>query len=357
VRIAIISTPFVPVPPPGYGGTELIVSSLVEDLVRRGHHVRVYATGDSYCSGELRYLYDHAQWPPNGAVELAHTAHALHDLLASEPFDVIHAHTPQATAFARLIDTPIIYTIHHDSDEGLTSLYRTMSCKDLHYVAISERQRELLGGTPEAKVIHHGLDTSRFPVGKGHGGYVAFLGRFAPQKGAHTAIEVAVKTGVAIHLAGQPHWKDEAYFRAEVEPRLRKPGVRWLGEADLETKTRLLGNAVATLFPITWEEPFGLVMIESMLCGTPVLAFDRGAAREVIDDRVTGWIVKDEDEMGWWVNRLARGTYRFDRGRCAARAAQRFSSTRMVDEYVALYTEAARGRSHDAPGLSLVDGP
>ncbi len=168
-----------------------------------------------------------------------------------------------------------------------------------------------------------------------------FLGRFSAEKGVHIALDVAWQVGVELRLGGKPHWQDDHYFRSEIEPRLLRPGVTWVGEAGFDVKLQLLGNALATLFPIEWEEPFGLVMIESMLCGTPVLSFPRGAASEVIDPGVTGWIVRDQDEMAWRLARLADGRAGFDRDRCRELAARRFGVDRMVEQYLAIYADAA----------------
>src|SRR5262249_42282911 len=167
--------------------------------------------------------------------------------------------------------------------------------------------------------------------------HAAFIGRFASEKGVHAALDAAHRAGVPIVLGGKPHWKDHDYFHAQVEKRLGRPGVRWVGEVGHERKCAILGSACATLVPIEWEEPFGLVMIESMLCGTPVLAFPRGSAPELIDAGVTGWLVRDVDEMAWRLRRIARGDERVDRRECRARAEHRFSVARMVDKNLGGY--------------------
>jgi glycosyltransferase involved in cell wall biosynthesis len=350
VRIALVSTPFVPVPPPKYGGTELIVATLARALVRRGHDVVLYATGDSYLPDvEVAYLYEQAVWPPDPGRELNHVAFAARDLAARDDIDVVHAHVPAAMAFAPFLGAPVVYTLHHARDEHLDELYRGCASRRVSFVAISHRQRELL--ELEAEVVHHGLPPGDYALGRGAGRYAAFIGRFAEEKGVDVAIEVAARAGVKLRLAGQPHWKDEAYFRSRVERRLREPHVRWLGEAGHPEKVRLLGGALATLFPIAWEEPFGLVMIESMLCGTPVISYARGSAPEVIDEGVTGWTVRDEDEMAWRLRRLAAGG-RFDRARCRERAARRFSVEVMTDGYLMAYA-AALGRPIDADEVAL----
>jgi glycosyltransferase involved in cell wall biosynthesis len=344
VRIAVVSTPFVPVPPPRYGGTELVVWALIEELARRGHEVTLYATGDSRANvSSIRAHYSTAIWPPNAYQELTHASFAICDLLQRDDVDVIHLHVPTALPFARLLDVPVVYTMHADRDEALNDLLQASQTSNLTMIAISERQRERMDDVCAAEVVHHGLPPERYPLGDGKGDYAAFLGRFARDKGPHAAIDASLRAGVPIRLAGQPHWKDEAYYRAEVETRLRKKGVTWMGEASHEPKVSMLGGAIATLFPIAWEEPFGLVRLESMLCGTPVIAFGRGAAGELVDQEITGWIVRDVDEMADRLGRVARARVRFDRARCRAHAIKRFSAERMTDDYLAVYTMAVNG--------------
>jgi glycosyltransferase involved in cell wall biosynthesis len=316
-------------------------------LVQRGHDVVLYATGDSHVEGaEVRYRYEEAIWPPDPWRELNHAAFAMRDIAASGDFDVIHAHVAPALAYASFVDVPMIYTIHHVHEARLHELYESFASPSLTLVAISARQRDLLGYGLSAEVVHHGLRSELYPLGRG-GGYAAFIGRFAEEKGVHVAIDVAARAHHKLRLAGQPHWKDETYFQAEVRHRLQLPHVTWVGEAAHPAKVRLLGSALATLFPIDWEEPFGLVMIESMLCGTPVLSFARGSAPEVIEQDVTGWAVADEDEMIWRLRQLAAGRTRFDRARCRERAIHRFSVNTMVERYLQLYA-ASIGRPVDA---------
>ncbi|MBI4510867.1 MAG: glycosyltransferase family 4 protein [Deltaproteobacteria bacterium] len=320
--------------------------NLVEGLASRGHEVTLYATGDSQAPARVRSVFPTAAWPPNTYREIVHAAAAAYDVLSRDGIDVIHAHVASLLAFARILDVPIVYTVHHDRDEALCDLYRATHGYPITMVAISARQRDLISDICEARVVHHGVSPSLYPLGPGNGGYVAFLGRFAPEKGVHVAIDVARRARLPIRLAGKSH--DDRYFGAEVGPRLRDPLVRWVGEVSHAPKVRLLGDAVATLFPINWEEPFGLVMIESMLCGTPVLSFPRGSAPEVIDEGITGWLVDSEVQMAEKLVHLASGKERFDRARCRRFAARRFSADRMVDEYLAVYNEAL-GIPHHVP--------
>ncbi len=339
----MISTPFVPVPPVKYGGTELIVAGLVEGLLARGHRVTLFTTGDATLPGvERRSLYPQPIWPPEPYAELNHVAAAMRELITRGDIDVIHAHTPAALAFSRMIEPPMLYTIHHARERQLCDLYRANQAPGLTMIAISDRQRELLEDTCDARVVHHGLPTDRYVAGDGRGGYVAFLGRFAREKGPAAAIDAARRAGVPIKLAGRPHLpRDDTYFSAELQPRLAKPGVEWLGEANHDQKLALFGGALASLMPIDWEEPFGLVLIESMLCGTPVLSFRRGSAAEVVDDGITGWLVDDVADMSSKLLALKRGELVIDRARCREHAIRRFHIDRMVDRYEALYLAAA----------------
>jgi glycosyltransferase involved in cell wall biosynthesis len=214
-------------------------------------------------------------------------------------------------------------------------------------VTISVRQRELLPELAPATVIHHGIGSHRYRLGHGRGRYAAFLGRFAVTKGVHVAIDVAQAAGVRLRLAGRPHWCDHEYHERQVRPRLAQRGIEHVGEVGGSEKLRFLGEASALLFPIAWEEPFGLVMVEAMLCGTPVLGFPRGSVPEVIDHGVTGFLCDDAAEMAWRLRELTVGG--FDRRRCRARAVERWSAVRMVREHLALYRQAVAACSLDPP--------
>ena len=341
MRIALLSTCAVAVPPASYGGTELITAELAKALVRLGHDVTVYATGDSKPAGELRYRFTRPVWPPDDLAELRHAAFAWSDVMAERerPFDVVHAHQAPSLAFAALFPLPTVLTVHHARDESLLDFY--LDFPGIRYVAISRHQADLVPEMHVDDVVHHGLDLSLYEAGDGEGDFCLFLGRLASEKAPHHAIDAARMADVPLKIAGKPHWKDEAYFDREVKPRLAEGrGVEWVGEVSHEPKVALLRRARALLFPIDWEEPFGLVMIEAMLVGTPVIAFARGSVPEIVEEGVTGFVVRDVDEMA----KRLRSIGSFDRKKCRARAEQRWSSARMAKEYVEVYQSAMRAR-------------
>lgn len=336
MRIALVSTPFAAVPPVHYGGTELIVHELAEGLVARGHDVALYATGDSVTTAHLRSVYPRAKWPPDPFSDLHHISWAFRDV-AQRRFDVVHAHSPTALAMGRLVpQTPLVYTIHHDEQPRLTDYYRQFP--DVWYVAISTDQRARQDPLPRTAVIRHGLDPDRFAWSETPADYACFVGRLAQEKGPHTAIDVAAAAGVPIRVAGEAHPPDREFARTEVEPRLAQPHVTYLGAIGLDAKVPLLRDARALLAPIGWHEPFGLIIIEAMLSGCPVLAFPMGSAPELIERGVTGYVVRDAAEMTALL-RPGSPLDQFDRRRCRARAMRRFGRSRLVAEHEALYAQ------------------
>jgi len=338
MRIAIISPPFLPVPPRGYGGTELVVHELVEGLVERGHQVTLFATGDSCTSAELRWLFPASQWPPKELTDLDHVSWAF-ARIAEGDFDLVHAHSSAALAMGRLVpDVPLVYTLHHCRDEALSEFYRHFP--EVQYVAISADQRRRETPLPRCTVIHHGLNPNRYAWTEWPAGYLCFVGRFSPQKGPHTAIDAAACAGLPIQIAGETHPPDQAFAKAELEPRFRRPNVTYLGPVGPAAKQPLLRDARALLAPIDWDEPFGLILIEAMLSGCPVVAFSRGSVPELVEPGVTGFAVNSFDEMVR-VIRPGGPLDDFDRRRCRARARQRFSPERLVTDHERVYAIAA----------------
>jgi glycosyltransferase involved in cell wall biosynthesis len=299
-----------------------------------GHAVTVFATGDSRAP-RLRAFFDRPVWPPDPYAEVLHCRAAAREIAASG-FDVVHAHAPAMLAFADELGAPLVYTMHHVGP-ALSRFYAALPSR-VWRVAISARQAEL-AAPPVDAVVHHGLEPAMYP-GCGPGGERAFfLGRLSWDKGPEVAVEAARRAGLPLVVAGEDHddrapprWREEV-----LAPALRAPGVTWLPRADLAAKRRLFATSRALLVPIRWEEPFGLVMIEALLAGCPVVAFARGAAPEIVEDGRSGFLVGDVEEMAEALRRCAR----LERGAIQARARARFSARRMAAGYLAVYGAAA----------------
>jgi glycosyltransferase involved in cell wall biosynthesis len=342
MRIALVSTPFVAVPPRSYGGTELVVHELAEGLSALGHEVVLFATGDSRTSGELRWKYLRPQWPPEILADLDHVSWAMREVAEDGSFDLIHAHSAVALACARLLpEIPLVYTIHHERDEQLSAFYR--HCQNVHYIAISDDQRRREIPLRNVRVIHHGLDPSKYHgASTSVGDYVCFVGRFSRVKGPHTAIDAAARAGLPIRVAGEVHPPDEGWVATELRHRLEHPHVRYLGSIGMPSKAVLLCGARALLAPIEWNEPFGLVLIEAMLAGCPVVAYPRGSVPELLEHGVTGFIARSLDDLVALI-RPGGAVDRFDRRRCRARAIERFGRDLMVARHTALYERVRSG--------------
>jgi glycosyltransferase involved in cell wall biosynthesis len=353
MKVALVSTPFLATPPHAYGGTELVVAELADGLVANGHDVTLFATGDSRTRATLRSLYHRPQWPPSPTAELNHVSWALRHVRRAaargEPFDLVHAHTAAALACARLLGrrVPVVYTVHHARDEGLSLFYRHFPSTQFVAISADQARREVL--LPAVSVVHHGLSPDRYQCRPTSGRHVCFIGRLAPVKAPHIAIDVARSAGLPICVAGNVHEVDTVYGAQEVAPRLTSPHVAYLGSIGLDEKVPLLRDARALLAPLQWDEPFGLVMIEAMLSGCPVIAFPRGSAPELIEPGITGYLVNDAAAMTELI-RPGSVLDQFDRMRCRARAADRFGRARMVAAYESVYARAvqnacAAGRS------------
>jgi len=353
MKIAQIAPPIESVPPRFYGGTERIVSYLTEELVAQGHDVTLFASGDSVTRAKLIPSCPQAL-RLNPAVR---DPIPYYMLMLSEvrrraaQFDIMHFHIDQFH-FPVFQDMPyrVVTTMHGRQDvPDLKHLYAGFP--QMHIVSISDSQRLPIAHIPVAQTIYHGLPRDLHSVSLvPRGGYLAFLGRISPEKRVDRAIAIARAVGVPLKIAAKVDKVDQEYFKSEIEPLLKLPGVEYIGEIDDRQKTAFLQSARAVLFPIDWPEPFGLVMIEAMACGTPVLAFQNGSVSEVIDEGVTGYVVKNVEE-----GILKMGSVlALDRGRVRRRFEERFTATRMAKDYVKLYRSliAAEGRRGAADGVA-----
>lgn len=335
MRIAQVAPLFESVPPQGYGGTERVVSYLTEQLVAMGHEVTLFATGDSRTAASLVPGSPTAlRLDPSAGNPMVPHLLMLEEVFGrGDAFDVIHAHVDAICyPFARRSATPVLSTLHGRLDlEELGSLYQEYTEQWL--VSISDSQREPLPDARWIGTVHHGLPENLYRFHPGRGQHLAFIGRVSPEKRLDRAIEIAIRAHLPLRIAAKVDRVDTAYFHKVIEPMLDHPLIEWIGELSDEHKDDFLGNAMALLFPIDWPEPFGLTMIEALACGTPVIAWQHGSVREVLEPGVTGCLCDD-------VGAAVRAVQRLDRlSRAACREAfeRRFTADRMARDYLALY--------------------
>ena len=340
MRIGLVSPPWLCVPPAGYGGTESVVDRLARGLVAAGHEVLLAAPAGSSCPVDrVEGLAPAvAAGAPNDHV-LAELRHVTRAYAAMDDVDVVHDHTLAGPLCApRPLPAPLVATNHGTFLAGFGDVYRAVP-DDVSIVAISHHQASLAPGIPVRRVIHHGIDTDAIPVGRGRGGYAAFLGRMSPDKGAREAVLVARSAGVPLRLAAKMQDATEhEYFETRVRPLLGRD-AEYLGELGERDKYDLLGGAIALLNPIQWPEPFGLVMIEALACGTPVVATTAGSAPELVDDGLTGFLRESVRELP----AALMLAHTLCRTACRQAATQRFSVERMVDAHLDLYAEVTVG--------------
>jgi glycosyltransferase involved in cell wall biosynthesis len=332
MRVGLIASPFITVPPARYGGTELFVANLAEALVRGGVDVSVYANGQSTVNADVRSRYPRQDWPltseSSGLLkELDHVSWAIQ--MASAECDVVHLNSTIAVPFSRFTSKPVVCTLHHPREEPLTDIYERYD--GVTYVAISSHQAGVHPTVPST-VIHHGIDIAQYVFSAQKQPYLCFLGRICPIKGTHHAIDIAKRTGLQLKIAGEIQPMFQNYFDEVIQPNIDGQQIQFLGEADHKLKNKLLKHAMAFLFPIGWQEPFGLAMVEAMACGTPVIAFRGGAVEEIVKDGISGYVCSNVDEA---VTALRRATL------CPqiirAYAEENFSSDVMARQYLELY--------------------
>lgn len=343
MRIAQVAPLWERVPPPAYGGIELIVGMLCEELVRRGHEVTLFASGDSITSAKLESVHPQAL-----RLDTTIKEYGIYEMLQlgwvyerAKEFDVIHSHMGcAALPYANLVKTPTVHTLHGTFSPDNEKLF----FKERHqpYVSISESQREPRLNLNYVATVYNGIDTDiyEFHPAPQQPPYLAFLGRMSPEKGPHLAIEIAKRSGWHLKMAGKVDPVDREYFRTEIEPHIDGKQIEYLGEANHVQKNLLMGQAVATLFPITWREPFGLVSIESMAAGTPVIAIALGATPEIIVHGKTGFLCSNVEEC---IAAIAPAT-QLSRYACREYVANKFNAQGMTEGYEAVYRQILSGR-------------
>lgn len=339
MRIAQIAPLWERVPPLAYGGTELVVSLLTDELVRRGHDVTLFAAGDSHTLAQLepssaKSLRSLGVTHQEAEIYITRQLNQVFEQ-ASE-FDLIHSHIDLlGFSYAKRVLSPTLHTVHGIIPPDTEPLWR--DARQLNFISISNSQRRNDLGLNYVATVYNGIDISIFPFYSqpDSSPYLAFLGRISPEKGPHLAIEIAKRTGWHLKMAGKVDPVDREFFEQQIKPHIDGKQIEFLGEANHKQKCELMGGAAATLFTITWPEPFGLVMVESMAVGTPLIAMKMGSTEEVIEPGKTGFLCNNIEECIAALDRIGE----IDRRACRDRVAAKFSVTQMVDGYEAVYQQ------------------
>ena len=335
MRIAQIAPLWIPIPPYTYGGTELVVSWLCDELVRRGHQVTLFATNDSKTSANLVPIWPQSLWRAK-----LRSPHAVFSLLyeklisLQDQFDIIHDHCEFYTApYSRFLKPPVVTTLHHPLTEETTILYKKFP--NINYVAISKNQKRSGPGINIVRVIYHGLPLEKYPFNPSPQDYLLWLSRIGPDKGIAEAIDIAKLSGEKLIISGNilPQYAD--YFEFRIKPLIDGKQIQFVGASDFEKKVDLFRRAKALLYPIRRPEPFGLVVIEAMACGVPVIAYKEGSMPELIKDGKTGFLVNNKEEMANALKRISQ----INRLTCHRHVAKKFTVEKMVNKYEALYNK------------------
>jgi glycosyltransferase involved in cell wall biosynthesis len=344
MRIAQVAPPWLAVPPKGYGGVELVVALLADGLVDRGHEVTLFATGDSVTSAKLEFVFPTA--PGSKAINdpRTETIHALHAFRDTAGFELFHIHSPySALAVASALGLPAVHTIHNGFTPEMKLLYSEVA-ESVWFVAISESHRSQMPDLRYAGVVYNGIDLAAYPFPPTKRDFLLFMGRATPDKGVLRAVRAAREAGLPLVLAvkiADP--SEEDYWQRVVVPEVPDDATV-LGEITVEAKIQLMSEARALLFPIDWEEPFGLVMTEAMACGTPVIATPRGSVPEVVADGETGFIVSGENYPTEAAEALRR-LDQIDPAACRKRVEERFSKEAMVTGYERVFERVVESSS------------
>jgi glycosyltransferase involved in cell wall biosynthesis len=336
MRIAQIAPLYESVPPRLYGGTERVVSYLTEELVKQGHHVTLFCSGDSSSSAEMIPICEKALRFEQRCVDQG----SFHFIMAEEVlrnqarFDIIHSHIDYlGFVLSRRTHLPVISTLHGRLDMWEQSfIFREFS--DPPLVSISNSQRTPVKFANWISTVYHGVPRDLYTLNENGGDYLVYVGRISPEKRVDSAIAIAIRSGLTLKIAAKVDKADLSYFENEIKHLLDHPLVEFLGEVGDEEKNKLVGSALAFLHPVDWPEPFGLALIEAMACGTPVIARKRGAIPEVVDHGVTGFIFEEDDEAVTYIGDLQTS---FSRKACRDQFEKRFLSERMADDYLSVY--------------------
>jgi glycosyltransferase involved in cell wall biosynthesis len=351
MRIAQVAPLYESVPPRLYGGTERVVSWLTEELVSLGHEVTLFASGDSVTNARLVPVCKRALRLDSDCIDpLPHHVLMLEQVFSrAREFDLIHFHTDYVHfPLSRREQTPSVSTLHGRLDlPDLVPIYENF--REVPLVSISNRQRQPFPWVNWQGTVHHGLPRTAFAFVDGNSGYLAFLGRISPEKGVDQAIEIAKRSGRVLKIAAKVDRADREYFERVIKPLLDHPLVEFIGEIGSAEKNAFLGNAAALLFPINWPEPFGLVMIEALACGTPVIAYPFGSVPEIVADGTAGFIVPDIDSAVDALERVGE----IDRRNCRKHFEQHFTAERMAQSYLDIYRRLRRGKP---PAIRIDEG-
>ena len=350
MRIGIVAPLEIRVPPIAYGGTELVVSTLTETLVRLGHEVTLFASGDSKTGAKLVSVVPEFLRKSERSSPMLSFMNMVSCLEKSDDYDIIHNHTNfEGLATAGLVDTPMLTTLHGHLPEELIPLFMRYTG---WYNTISKSAKSLLPPKERfAGVVYNGIETAAYPFNsKERSGFLLYLSRFSPEKGPHLAIKIARRLNVPLVMAGNLHPNDLRFFNSEILPYVDGKMIRCEGEIDDERKKELMMEAKCLLAPITWPEPFGLFMIEAMACGTPVIAMDRGSVREVVSDGETGYVVGSLDEMTQAVKQIAN----IDPWNCRRHVVRNFDSAILAKNYLQAYQRVISESNEIRPELAAM---